>query len=821
MHGGRTTNIASIISLLGAFLAAALVMGLLAAGLAMPAVGAAGAVARSGVDVFDSLPSEFNASPLSQQSRILDAAGNLLATPYEQNRVIVPLDQVAPVMRQAQVAIEDSRFYEHGGIDVRGVMRAFVSNAAGTSTQGGSTLTQQYVKLTLQETALQAGDSAAAQAAVSRTGLAGLTRKLQELKYSIQLEKEMTKGQILQGYFNLVYYGDQAYGVQAAAQHYFGKAAKDLTLPEAALIAGLAQNPGTTDPVHFPDKAIARRNVVLDRMFELGIIKEADYTAAKAVPLDKMLKITPSVSSCARAGDNAYFCDYVLRYVLTDPSLTNALGKSQEARKKKIYNGGLTIQTTLDAGASQMAREQIQARVPRGNDLGIGAAAVVIDPQNGAVRAMAQNTKYNNLKEAPGETAINWAVDTKYGGSIGFQFGSTEKAFALVTALERGMPINSTVNAKAAGPSQQATYTSADFPTQSCGLGTQPWKVRNDGSVRAGPISLIKATADSVNTAFVALVSQLGACTVRDTETRMGLLQSNGEPVKPYPSAITLGTDNVSPMTVASAYGSLGADGKHCSPVPISAILGPDNKPLALDPPGTSNCKQVVDPDVAHGVASIMSHVLTEGTARQSALDGGRPAAGKTGTSDGNNETWFVGFTPQLTTAVWVGTPNDKNNSQVLDNVRLAGQFYPVVHGSSIAAPTWKAIMDAMLSGQPATPFPDPSDKVLNGEKVPINDVVGHTIDDATTSLQAQGFQAAVGNKIYSSYRPGIVAGTSPSGQANRGSTVTLLISAGPAPAPPPPPAPTDTGQPPQPAGGGNPGGGNGGGQPQPPPPAP
>ncbi len=818
MHGGRTTNIASIISLLGAFLAAAVVLGLLAAGLAMPAVGAAGAVARSGVDVFDSLPSEFDSSPLSQQSRILDASGNLLATPYEQNRVIIPLSEVAPVMRQAQIAIEDSRFYEHGGVDVRGVVRAMVSNAAGTSTQGGSTLTQQYVKLTLQETALQAGDKDAAQAAVSRSGLAGLTRKLQELKYSIQLEKEMTKDQILQGYFNLVYYGDQAYGVQAAAQHYFGKGAKDLTLPEAALIAGLAQNPGTTDPVNYPDKAIARRNVVLDRMFDLGLIKKADYDAAKAVKLEQMLKITPSVSSCSRAGDNAYFCDYVLRYLLTEPGLTNALGKTQEARKKKIYGGGLTITTTLDANAAQIAREEIQARVPAGNELGIGSAAVAIDPQNGAVRAMAQNTKYNNLKEAPGETAINWAVDTKYGGSIGFQFGSTEKAFALVTALERGMPINSTVNAKAGGPNLQATYTSADFPTQSCGLGKDTWKVKNDGNVRAGPISLIKATADSVNTAFVALVSQLGACTVRDTETRMGLLQSNGEPMQPYPSAITLGTDNVSPMTVASAYGSLAADGKHCTPVPVISITGPDNKPLPVNPPGTGNCQQVVDPEVAHGVADIMTHVMTEGTARQSALANGRISAGKTGTSDRNNETWFVGFTPQLTTAVWVGTPNDKQNLQVLDNVRLAGKFYPVVHGSSIAAPTWKAIMDRMLDGQPNVPFPPPSEKILNGEKVPITDVIGHTVEDATASLQAQGFSAQVGRKIYSRYRPGIVAGTDPSGQANRGSMVTLLISAGPEPAPPPtqdapPPADGNPGQ-----GGGNPGGG--GNKPATPPPA-
>ena len=782
MHAGRTTNIASIISLLGAFLAAAVVMGLLTAGLVMPAVGAAGAATRSGVDLFDALPSAFTASVLSQQSRILDSAGNELATPYEENRVIVPLANVAPIMRKAQVAIEDSRFYEHGGIDVRGVVRAMVSNAAGTSTQGGSTLTQQYVKQTLQATAIKAGDTTAAQAAVARSGLAGLTRKLQELKYSIQLEKTMSKDQILQGYFNLVYYGDQAYGVEAASRHYFGgKSAKDLTLPEAALIAGLAQNPGTSDPVHFPERAQARRNVVLDRMYELGLIPQPDYAAAKAVPIASMIKVPPTQSSCAKAGDNAYFCDYVLRYLLTDPSLNAALGATQEERKKNIYGGGLTIVTTLDPSAAQVAREEIAKRVPNINDAEIGAAAVVIDPKNGAVKAMAQNTKYNNTAAAPGETSVNWAVDTKYGGSLGFQFGSTEKAFALVTALEQGMSIDSTVDAKAGGPDLQASYTSAEFPGD-CGLGKTTWRVKNDGFIKAGPISLVKATADSVNTAFVQLVSQLGACNVRATETRMGLRQADGKEIKPFPAAITLGTDNVSPMTVASAYGSLANDGIHCTPVPIVSITGPDQKALPAPAPGQGNCAKVVEPEVAHGVANIMSNVLTVGTARKSALDGGRPAAGKTGTSDGNNETWFVGYTPQLTTAVWVGTPNDKSNSQTLDNVTLAGKFYDVVHGSSVAAPTWKGIMDRLLASSPVTPFPPPTDQIATSDLIAVADVVGQPVADATASLEAQGFTVAVGRRTSSNYQSGTVSGTEPSGLASRGSTVQLLVSTGPAP---------------------------------------
>ena len=271
---GRIPNFTNILSLLGAFVATSVVLGLLGAGLVMPAVGATGAVAREGVGVFDALPSDFTAGPLAQQSRILAADGSLIATPYDENRIVVPLARVAPVMRQAQVAIEDSRFYEHGGVDPQGVARAAVSNLRGGDTQGASTLTQQYVKITLQENALRNNDKAAAEAAVARQGLAGYSRKLQELKYAVTVEQQLTKDQILQGYFNLVYYGDQAYGVEAAARHYFGVSASALTLPQAAMLAGLTQRPGATDPVHFPEAALARRNVVLDRMHQLRLISD-------------------------------------------------------------------------------------------------------------------------------------------------------------------------------------------------------------------------------------------------------------------------------------------------------------------------------------------------------------------------------------------------------------------------------------------------------------------------------------------------------------------------------------------------------------------
>ena len=371
-------------------------MGLLGAGLVMPTVGAAGAVTRTGVDMFDALPSEFTAAALSQQSKILDAKGNVIATPHDENRVIIPLDQVAPVMQKAQIAIEDSRFFEHGGVDVRGMVRALVSNASGAvNTSGGSTLTQQYVKLTLLDTALKAGDTQAAQAAVTQKGLAGVTRKLQELKYSIQLEKEQTKDQILQGYLNIVYYGDQAYGVQAASKHYFNKDAKDLGLPEAALLAGLAQNPGTTDPVHNPDKALSRRNVVLDRMHELGLITDKELTDAKAVTLDQMLKVTSAPTACQASATS------------TRTSATTSSSGSRSTRRWSRRSGRRSTsarpRSSVAASPSRPPSTRISRtgpgrrcskRVPKGNSYTIGAAAVTLDPNTGAVKSMAQNTNY-------------------------------------------------------------------------------------------------------------------------------------------------------------------------------------------------------------------------------------------------------------------------------------------------------------------------------------------------------------------------------------------------------------------------------------------
>ncbi len=767
----RTTTVGGILTLLAAFVSCAIVLGLLTAGVLMPAVGGIGGAARGGLAMFEQMPEELTEPALTGPTQILAANGELIAQLQDENRISVTLAQVAPVMRTAQVAIEDHRFYEHGGLDLQGTMRAFVATirGGGAITQGGSSLTQQYVKQALQYDALSRGDTAGARAAASQNFL----RKIKELKFAMAIEQKFSKDQILEKYLNIVYYGDGAYGVEAASLHYFSKHASQLTLSEAALLAGLVQNPSTTDPIHAPNRSLARRNVVLDRMHTLKLISDKDWAAAKARPLAKDLKVSYPKSSC-NASPYPYFCDYVKVWLLAQP----ALGETPEDRDRMLKRGGLVIQTTFDPRIQKIVNEEIIKRVPIGNSADIGSAAFVTEPGTGKVLAFGQNTEYS-LKAGPFKQSLNWAVETKYGGSMGFQFGSTEKAFALVTALEAGMPLSTEVDARAASSSTPAIYTASDFPDK-CGIPQgEKWPVLNDTAWRGGAMSLMEATALSTNTAFVALVQELGACKVRDTAIRLGMHRANGKDIPASPAAIILGAAETAPQTVANAYAVFASEGKKCDSMPVVSITQ-RGKVLYT---GKPNCTQVISPDIARGVTAFLSHNMTDGSGRRNQLIG-RESAGKTGTSNGNNESWFVGYTPQLSVAVWVGTPyNDPGNSRTMFNVSVGGRFYPVMHGAAIAAPIWKGIMDRTLDGQPSIGFGRPSDQIRNGDLVDIPNVRGMYQDEATQVLQAAGFTVAIGSSVSSNYSAGRVERTVPRGQAVKGGVVTLLLSNGTRPA--------------------------------------
>ena len=773
---GRAHNVSAVLRLLLGFVVLSTVAGLLMAGLAIPAIGATGQAAKGGVDFFNDLPSEFTVSPLAQQSRILDADGKLIANPYDENRIIVPLKKISKNMQNAQIAIEDARFYEHGGLDVRGFSRALLSNLQGGDVQGASTLTQQFVKITLQENALRRGDKEAAAAAVDKT----YSRKLQELKYALNVEENFTKDQILEGYLNLVYYGDQAYGVEAAALNYFGVSAAKLTLGQAALLAGIVQQPTAYNPVINPKAAQARRNLVLDRMQAIGVASPKDVAAAKKVAVTKMIKRKPAKGVCHRSAQ-PYFCSYVMEWLQKSPQMA-VLGKTPADRLKTINQGGLTIRTTLKPSMQKTAQKELTKAVKVGNKQNLAGAVSIVEPGTGKILVMAQATDF-----AKYQTNLN--VDKKYGGGPnGYQIGSTAKTFALVEALERGMPLESSITIPYTSPDKPAVFEAKEM-TDKCGT-LEPWKVRNDIPVSGGPMTLREGVTKSVNPFFAALNVKLGACSVRDTMLKMGLHRADGKAISDTIAGIALGAGESTPLSVATAYATLAASGKHCEPFPVTSITTPDKKAVQIPGP---QCKQVISADVAAGVNDLLQSVVENGTVSPLWDSDARPAAGKTGTTEKHNQIWFSGFIPQLATVVWIG--NLKPASKTGKLYTLAGKCFgeygcvPRVYGSTVAAPVWSKIMRNITEGMPVKQFREPSAEIRRGSLDGLPNVIGRSAERASAMLEDAGFRSHVEGRINSPIPEGLVAATNPAGSALKGADVGLLISTGiayvaPVPAP-------------------------------------
>ena len=768
---GRAHNVSAVLRLLLGFVVLSTIAGLLMAGLAIPAVGATGQMAKGGVGVFNDLPSEFTVSPLAQQSRILNADGKVIANPYDENRIIVPLAKIAKNMQNAQLAIEDSRFYEHNGLDVRGFSRAMVSNLQGGDTQGASTLTQQYVKISLQYRALSNGDKDAAAAAVEKS----YSRKLQELKYALNVEENFTKEQILEGYLNLVYYGDQAYGVEAAAQNYFGVSAAKLNLGQAALLAGIVQQLTAFNPVLHPKAAQSRRNQVLDRMQALGLASAKDVAAAKKQEVAKVVKRKPAKGVCFRSPE-PYFCAYVMEWLQKSPQMA-VLGKTSAERLKTINQGGLVIRTTLNPAMQDSAKKELAKAVKPNNKQNLGGAVTMIEPGTGKVLAMAQATDF-----AKYQTNLN--VDQEYGGGpFGYQIGSTAKTFALVEALERGMPLNATITIPASSPSKPAIFQPSQMIDE-CNSGGKPFPVKNDFAMGAGPMSLRDGAVKSVNPFFAALNVRLGACSVRDTMMQMGLHRADGKPISNSISGISLGAGESTPMSVASAYATLAANGKYCEPQPVTAISTPDRKSLKIP---AAKCSQVISADVAAGVTDLLQSVVKVNLGSMWSSSA-RPAAGKTGTTERFNQVWFAGYTPQISTVVLVGNlkPANKNGKLYTLRGKCFGDYGcpSRVYGSTVSAPIWSKIMKTAHKGMPVKDFKSPSADIRKGNYVRLPNVIGRGPDSALARLKEAGFSGFVAGRTNSSLPAGTVAFTDPSGSALPGGRVGLWLSNGYTPPP-------------------------------------
>ena len=481
--------------------AVAAVLGVVVAGLAIPFAGVAGIGARNVARTMDNLPEELKTEDLSQRSTILDANGQRLASLYDENRITVPLKGISRTMVKATVAIEDFRFYQHGALDLKGTLRALITNQANDGVvQGGSSITQQLVKLTLLS---QAKTKAEKRAATDDT----YARKLKELRYAIALEQEHSKDWILERYLNTAYFGDGAYGVQAAAKHYFDVNARDLSLKQSALLAGLVKNPYGYDPTKFPDKAEARRAVVLDRMAELNVVPRDK--AEKVKEKDLGLNVQDVDNGCLNSRA-PFFCDYVLAYLLQDPQL----GDTIQERRNVLKNGGLTIKTTIDMAAQEAADTAVQAHV--GNtDPAIGALAIV-EPGTGAVKALAQSRPMGNRKKL-GETYVNFTIPKEYGGANGFQPGSTFKAFTLATAIDQGLPLTTSFMS----PSPM-TFDQADF--SNCpGEGTFGGAYEAANSTTSGNMNMYSGTRLSVNTFFLQLEELTGVCAPYELAQKMGV----------------------------------------------------------------------------------------------------------------------------------------------------------------------------------------------------------------------------------------------------------------------------------------------------------
>ncbi|WP_289009462.1 transglycosylase domain-containing protein [uncultured Thermomonospora sp.] len=732
--------------------------GVLVALIVLPVACTVGVGARDGANWLQEEPADLDLGPLAQRSKILAADGSTIATFYYQNRVEVKLDQVAPVARQAVLAIEDSRFYQHGALDAQGTLRALLKNLnSGQVTQGGSGITQQYVKNLL---LYQADSKEEQQRALALTP----ARKLYELKHAVAIEKRFSKDEIFQRYLNIAYFGDGAYGIEAAARRYFSTSAAKLTLGQAATLAGIIRNPQAYNPRLHPGAARERRDVVLNRMVELGWADPEQARRAAAEPIK--LKITETPNGCT-VSKAPFFCDYVQREILTNP----VFGKSAAERERLLKRGGLIIRTTLDPQTQQAAQRAVDRHVPPKNSAGKAAAEVLIEPGTGHIKGMAVDRELGPDSER-GKTWINFAADASHGSSIGMQAGSTFKAFTLAAALEEGMPFGTRLMA----PVRYVPTGYRNCKGQPVG-DTKP--LRNSADGEGGrSFSLVTGTHHSVNTFFLALQKKVGLCDTVKMAEKLGMRQANGKPLEQFPS-FTLGFNAVSPLRMAAAYAAFAARGKYCKPIAITSITHTSGRKLKVPEP---ECKQVMKKGTADAVNHVLAGVLTKGTARGMGI--GRPAAGKTGTVDNYSAAWFAGYTPELAAAVWVGDPRG-GYKYPMTSLCMDGRCYGAVFGATIPAPIWRDTMIGALAGRPASSFQRPPAHFFSrgsGEDlVELPDVRGLKLPDAMERLRRAGFRVVVGAAVDSEYPAGTVAETSP-GPGSRvepGITVTLHPSSG------------------------------------------
>ncbi|PTA45941.1 glycosyl transferase [Micromonospora sp. RP3T] len=692
-------------------LLAGLLAGLVLALAALPTGLLGGFVAKASLGAYAELPDALRTPAQPQRSYLYANDGKtLITTFYDVNRTDVPLAEIAPVMRQAIISAEDRRFYSHGGADLRGIARALVANVKGGGTeQGGSTLTMQYVRNVLKTDPTRTAEER--QAATEQT----VGRKLQEIRYANALEQSLSKDEILNRYLNIAYFGSGAYGVAAASQRYFGTAPADLTLGEAALLAGLVQSPDAYSPIDGDkDAALARRAYVLDSMAETGAVTAAQAAAAKAEPLRLRPTAQPNGCTATAQGhdDWGFFCDYLRQWWLTQP----AFGDTADEREQALRRGGYRVVTTLDAKIQQTA--QAQATKVYGYDDKRALPIAAVEPGTGRVLAMAVNRHYS-LADNPGGQAnhpntVNPLISG--GASVdGYQAGSTFKLFTMLAALEAGKPLATGFDAPAKLPTRYASDDEGNCDGRWCPSNANPewmdgYRMMWDGFGR------------SVNTYFVWLAEQVGEDKVVEMAQRLGItFRADSDAAFARNNAanwgaFTLGVAATTPLDLANAYATVAAEGTYCTPLPVVSVTAPDGDAVDV---GQPNCKQVLEPDVARAATDAARCPVGQQSAygqcnggTATGVDGivDRPVAGKTGSSERNATETFVGFTPQVAVAGIAANPDDATD---LVGSAVQAKVIDAVARTIKAAVAGKPVKDFTapsreLAGDPQRPQPRP-----------------------------------------------------------------------------------------------------------------
>jgi membrane peptidoglycan carboxypeptidase len=705
----------TLTSRLAPLLRAGLVGGVVLAAAVYPIAAVGGLGAKAGAERFGELPANFTTVPPAQTTYVYAADGRTLLTSfYEEHRRYIPLAQMSQTIQHAIVAAEDARFYHHHGVDPRGILRAFVANREnGEVAQGASTITMQYVRASLRDSAQTPAE---VQAATEQT----TTRKLREMKLALELEKQLSKQEILERYLNTAYFGHRAYGIFAAAQVFFSKRPADLSVVEAATLAGLVKAPSEYDPAAKNGaQAMERRNYVIDRMVDLKYVSRVDADAAKQQPI--RLKLTDPPNDCVSVPRKysywGFFCDYLRTWWLNQP----AFGDTYAERESRLRRGGYRIVTTLDTKLEAGVQRLILENQPASSRYAHGT--VVIEPRTGRIRALTVNRHFaldqshNPRRGGASSRRASYpnTVNPLLGGGDlpGYQAGSTFKMFTMLASLNAGLKMNTTFYAP---QRYRSIYLSDPGEPASCG---GRWCPQNANASMTGRQNMWTGFGKSVNTYFVQLEQKVGAQNAVRMAERLGLrwrtdidrLQASKKKAAGW-GAFTLGVADTTPLEMANAYATVAAEGTYCEPLPVQAIVGADGRPATYRNKNVAapRCRMVLSPAVTRAATDAARCVTGYGAARGKCGEWstasqvypmvGRPVAGKTGTTDNTRAAWFVGFTPDLAAASFLSNPDNPR-----DAVGSYNYWKPIKSVSM-------ALHDA-LKGRPKRDFTPPPASML------------------------------------------------------------------------------------------------------------